>query len=369
MNINKVIEDRVIFDTVVGSQSYGTNFPDSDEDTVAICVPPIEYLYGSKKFEQLTYPDKDRTVYDIRKVLGLISNGNPNCLDILFSPERCHKRITPYWEKIISIRDSFVSKKCRYTFAGYSHSQFLRLKSHREFLLNKKVIKEPLRSDFDLPEKSIFPQTQLEAIVLIAADFFTEEKKEFVMDELKQVHSDVIMPLIRNNVIEEFRPAAMDYFRLSFKSHIDLIKSIGADIIRDEYKKQAENELRYYSARKNWLRYQEWKKNRNKERAATEEQAGFDLKFAMHIVRLNTMCKEILTTGKVNVDRTNIDADYLKEIRLGKVPFEVIEEQMLTLDKEMDILYKNSTLPREPDRELIDNVCIEVVDEYIRNNK
>ena len=79
------------------------------------------------------------------------------------------------------------------------------------------------------------------------------------------------------------------------------------------------------------------------------------------------MGKEILNTGKINVDRSNIDADFLMHVRKGQWSFEQIEEFAKYSDDELTALYESSHLQREPKREEIEKICIQIVDDYLIN--
>ena len=128
---------RIIFETVIGSRSYGTNFPESDWDKAGIMVPGKEYFYSWKEFEEFGgFPEKDRKVYNIKKALSLIKDNNPNMCDLLWAPERCWVTQTEYWENIMAHRDLFVCKRARYTFSGYACAQLSRIKVHRKYLQN-----------------------------------------------------------------------------------------------------------------------------------------------------------------------------------------------------------------------------------------
>ena len=233
-----IAEGRRIFDTVVGSQAYGTSRPESDEDTVAVCIPTEEYFFSSKSFEQVNYSVTDRVIYCVRKAIRLMADNNPNMLDLLFTPERCVKLKTKYWEMIESNSSKFISKKCKFTFSGYAIAQLERIRTHRGFLLNPPK-GAPSRIAFGLPEQSVFPASQIDAIVLFADDFFPSDKKQYITEELKAIQSDMILPLLRENVIEEYRPIAMEFFRLGVKSQMDAIKAIGNQFIKDAYKDAA----------------------------------------------------------------------------------------------------------------------------------
>jgi predicted nucleotidyltransferase len=361
------VTPRIIFETVVGSRAYGTNLDESaDYDRAGVMIPGESYFYGLEKFEQfMGFPEKDRVIYDIRKAVKLISDGNPNMMDLLWTPERCLVTMTKYWKKMIDNRDLFVSKRCRHTFSGYAVAQLLRIKVARRFLLNPPKIK-PTRELFGLPPTSIFPTAQLKAIIYSAiGDFLIPEDKENFLSELDDVYADYIIPLFRRYVREDRRALALEYLQVGIKSQANTLKSLGPSYIKDEYLEEADKELRYYHASKEWEQYMEWKKHRNKYRAEIELKFKFDTKHANHLIRLYRMGKEILETGQVNVDRTNIDAEELKDIRRGAWTYEQVEEYSKSMDGKLDELYKTSTLQKTPQFNKINDLCVEVVKEFI----
>jgi hypothetical protein len=363
----KYVEDRTIFSTVVGSRAYGINRPDSDYDQAGVMIPGPEYFFGLDRFEQFQgFPGVDKTIYDIRKALRLISDCNPNMVDLLFIPERCITKITPYWETILEHRELFISKKARWTYAGYAHAQFERIMTHRKFLLNP-LTEEPTREGFGLPAVSRFPTAQLKAIVYATlGDFLVEEEKENFLHELDDVYSNYIVPLFTRFIREDRRVLALEYLQVGIKSQANTLRALGPSYIKDEFLDEATRELHYYNARQEWDRFVEWQKHRNKARAELETKFGFDCKHAAHLIRLSRMCKEILETGKVNVDRTGIDAEELVAIRNGAWSFDQVREYAEKIDDEADELYKTSKLQKSPDINRIKSLCVQIVEEYLK---
>jgi len=361
----EIAEQRTIFDCVVGSQAYGTNTPLSDEDTVAVCIPTIEYFYSFQRFDQVVCKNPDRTIYDFRKAVNLILDNNPNMMDLLWVPDRCIKKMTPYWERILAVRDEFVSKKCKHTYSGYSFSQLERIKTHRSFLLNP-LDHEPTRAEYELPEESVFPIQQIDGILLIADDFFVKETKQECLEELKAIYSDQVLPLYRKYLKHEFQIIALELFSRGFQSQLTALRAISDEYVKDEYKQMAINELRYASAMKNWKRFLGWQAGRNKKRAELEAKFGFDCKHAMHLVRLLRMGLEILETGKVNVDRTHIDADELKAIRDGAWNYEKIEEYASSMDQKLAEVYKTSKLKNSPNSNKVTEELIKIIQDYLK---
>ena len=91
------------------------------------------------------------------------------------------------------------------------------------------------------------------------------------------------------------------------------------------------------------------------------ERFGFDCKDAVCLVRLLRMGYEILTTGEVNVCRTGLDADELKEIKRGNWSLEQVKFEAESGFAQVRDAEAASTLPREIDREAINRLCVEVV--------
>jgi len=378
MTIKTEIEDYVelsyvsshtIFECIVGSKAYGIDTPESDQDESGVMIPGKEYLYGMKRFDQFQgYPDQDKTIYSFKKAVQLLSENNPNCLDLLYTPDRCILKMTPYWKDIMENAHLFLSKKCKFTFSGYAISQLNRIRTHRSYLLDPPK-KEPLREDYGLPKSPLFETAQLKALINVEAlfEYVREEEKETFLNQLDSVYADHIIPLFSKYLKKDRKGVALEFLQTSLQSQLNTLLSLGQkSYIKDEYRDMAERELSYYNTLKNWKRYQEWNKSRNKARATLEEKFGFDTKHASHLVRLMRQGVEILTSHKVNIDRTHIDADELKAIRNGAMSFDLIEEYASKMDKELNVIYETSTLQKSPQLEKINDLSMIIIDLYFK---
>lgn len=366
---NKTVEERTIFLGIVGSTAYGTNTITSDEDIAGICIPTLDYYIGSKKFDQADkWLDEsgekiDKTIFSIDKALELITDNNPNCLDMLFLPERCVKICKPEWKKIVDIRDKFISKKCKHTFSGYAFAQLEKINTHRSYLLYP--VKKPDRKQYGLKDKSIFPDTQIEVISKLGIDYISFNDKDSFYKEMNQIVSNDMMTVFRKYLDPELVPLVMQEFIKGQKTYLRTFESISSTFLKEEYVDAAKNEMRYLTSYKNWKRYEEWKKNRNPKRQALEEKCGFDSKHASHLIRLERMGIEILEGKGVLVDRTNIDAEELLSIRMGNYKFETILEMSRKNQDKMDELYTTSKIPNQPDRNLIEQKKMEILEKYL----
>ena len=129
-----------------GSYSYDCATQDSDQDLYGICIPPldvmmpypIDYLPGfdQKPVEFNDYRvshmnigdiEYDVTIYSIVRFMKLVSDGNPNLIDILFAPDDCILNLTPVGQMLRDNRRLFLSKQLYKRFYCYADEQMREL--------------------------------------------------------------------------------------------------------------------------------------------------------------------------------------------------------------------------------------------------
>lgn len=119
---------------VAGSQLYGTNLDDADNDLMGVCVEPPEYVIGLQKFEQYqhhsagegvrsTGADEDVTIYSLRKWTRLAADGNPTVLLLGFTPDHLLKHDTWMGRSLRANMHMFLSRQAASRFLGYLDSQ------------------------------------------------------------------------------------------------------------------------------------------------------------------------------------------------------------------------------------------------------
>jgi predicted nucleotidyltransferase len=351
----KWLPDQTILLVTHGSHAYGTSTPTSDVDVKGVAVPPMRYfLRFTSQFEQAEQHEPDLVVYDLRKFFKLAAECNPNLIEVLFVSPRCHRKVAPAGRELINNRQLFLSKKARYTFAGYAHAQLKRINLHYEWHRYGASKKQPSRVDFGLPERTLIPADQLAAASAAV-------KKKLDQWNLKDMTTlDSGQRILVERMFEKILGEIM--VGLDDQLWVAAARNVGLDTNMIEV---MDKERRYGAALKEWQHYQEWKQNRNPDRAALEERYGYDCKHGMHLVRLLRMCEEILRDGAVNVDRTGIDADELLAIRSGAWSYEKLIGWAAEQDEKMNELYKASKLPHSPDREKLDSLCVSIVERML----
>jgi hypothetical protein len=109
----------------------------------------------------------------------------------------------------------------------------------------------------------------------------------------------------------------------------------------------------------------EWEANRNPQRYLENRGKMFDRKNVAHSVRLLHMGLELAKTGQFNVDRTDIDGDFILNIRLGNTSYEEIIDYIEGKKDEMEKAMAESTIPEKIDIEFVNDLLLKIRKEQL----
>lgn len=127
------IDDWIILEGYRGSIAHGTFVPKGlgidDKDIIGVAIPPLEYYFGLKQFEQkeLAQGEWDIVIYELKKYVRLLLQNNPNVLSLLWLQKNHYTKITPLGKALIENRSLFLSKNAYNTFCGYAYGQLYRM--------------------------------------------------------------------------------------------------------------------------------------------------------------------------------------------------------------------------------------------------
>jgi len=91
------------------------------------------------------------------------------------------------------------------------------------------------------------------------------------------------------------------------------------------------------------------------------EKYGYDVKFAYHVIRLLDEVEQILTTGTLDLQRAK---EQLKAIREGQWPLEDVFSYFSSKEKDLEVVYQNSTLPYSPNEKAITTLLFNCLEQY-----
>lgn len=137
--VDELLPDNLILLTYRGSIAHGMYVPKSDpnsiddRDIMGIFINPLEHYLGFNRrdtFEKWV-DCYDAVYYELRKLIILLMNSNPNVLSMLWV-DRKHIIFENVIAKILrENRDLFVSKQAYHSFTGYAYSQLKRMENFK----------------------------------------------------------------------------------------------------------------------------------------------------------------------------------------------------------------------------------------------
>lgn len=361
------VEASTILLALTGSRLYGVHNEDSDYDYKGICIPPIKYFFGNFGFEQFDgfkdvhqvkeclYPiltDTDSQIYSIKKYVSLAILNNPNMLELLWVDPKHYLVKTELADRLISLREEFLSTKVYYSYVGYAYSQIKRVKTHRGWLLAYRDDPNffnvaPNPKDYGLDENPLRKE-QLNAFleflyILIDDAAQYHEVKEELFNKID------FKGWLKQRPIDKQLLDRVQYYTRSTNDFMSLLH----------------NTQRYRQAMQEYNAFHSWKKNRNSKRAVLEQKVGYDCKCAGHSYRLLKSGIEILYGKGVIPDRRDIDADYIRQIRNGQVDYETIISQVDDLMLDLERAKKETKLPKHPNVNVIEEETISIIKDYL----
>jgi len=308
--------DRIIFLTLGGSYSYGTNTPTSDVDIRGCAMNNASEIVGLSTFEQFVETTTDTTVYAFNKLIHLLLNCNPNTIEMLGCKPEHYIYMTEAGREFIDNRKMFLSKRALHSFGGYANQQLNRLEN------------------------------------ALARDHLSQAKKE-----------EHIMRSMENS-IKSFESRYTNFEAGSIKlftdvsQREDLDSEIFADIHLEHFPARQFNSM--MNDIHNVLGTYEKLNHRNHKK----DDAHLN-KHAMHLVRLYLMCIDILEKEEIITYREG-DHNLLMSIRNGEYQnddstyrpefFEIVDD----LKKRLDYAKENTSLPAHPNMKQVEEFVMSV---------
>jgi predicted nucleotidyltransferase len=369
----------ILFETIVGSQAYGTQTPTSDIDKKFVYILPMDSILGTGYVEQINV-DKDYVGWEIRRFLELMGSNNPTVLELLNSPEDCIVSKHELFDLILAHKEDFITKICKDSFGGYARQQIKKAKglNKKQNWEKDKVTRKDLL-DFcyivdgekTIPWKSWncdkYDEKYIGAVNLpnardVYALFYDSVaemlQSEKYAEDLRQVYKETLKKagkpmghrykgLVKTG--EGANAAESNQLRLSS------IPKGEKSICNLVYNKDA-----YTTHCKDYKEYQEWLENRNETRYVETQEHGqrIDGKNMMHCIRLIRMAQEIGRGEGVQVRRP--DAEELLSIRRGEVDLEQLIDMADKAIEEMDSIFDNSDLPSKLNSGIIDALLVNI---------
>lgn len=127
LRTNPHLNKNIILLGLGGSHAYGTNIETSDIDVRGVATRTAKDILCGRDFSEVVNEATDTTIYSLDRVLELLAQCNPNCIEMLGLRAQDYFTLTPAGELLIENHYLFLSKQSIKTFGGYATQQLYRL--------------------------------------------------------------------------------------------------------------------------------------------------------------------------------------------------------------------------------------------------
>ena len=322
LKTNEHLGKNIILLGLGGSHAYGTNTPASDLDIRGIALNRKEEILTNQNFEQFVNEETDTTIYSFNKIITLLSNCNPNTIEILGLRPEHYLYLSPIGQELLDNSHLFLSKKAIHSFGGYANQQLRRLENKSNRLVG---------------------QSQNEEHIYKTIEHASYDFKSRYFD----MPDDAIRLYIDKAVQE------------GYDTEIFMDVNLSHYPLRD-YKgmwSEMQSIVKAYG-----------KIGKRNEKAIEHNKLG---KHMMHLIRLYMMCLDILENEKIVTYREK-EHDFLMDIRNGKYldsnrqPVPEFYEMVNEYEKKLEYAKQHTNLPDNPDYKRINEFVMDVNERIVK---
>lgn len=322
LRTNEHLGNNIILLTLGGSHAYGTNVEGSDLDVRGCALNSKEEILTNKNFEQFVNEETDTTIYSFNKLIALLSNCNPNTIEIVGCKPEHYFYLSPIGQELIDNRYLFLSKKCIHSFGGYANQQLWRLSNKSARLVGQEEREHHILSSIQ-SAATTWPDK---------FEFYDEDNIKLYVDKSNKEEYDS----------EIFMDINLKHYPLrDYKGMWGEMNNIVKD-----YAKIG-------------------KRNSH----AIEK--GKLAKHMMHLIRLYLMCLDILENGEIVTYREK-DHDFLMDIRNGKYldenrqPIAEFYDMVEDFEDKLARAKQTTQLPENPDYKKIQEFVMSVNERIVK---
>lgn len=395
-------KEWLIYEYRRGTFLYGLNNEDSDEDFGGVFMQPNPYLYGlrSKYIDQVADEKNDRVWYELNKFMLLLSRSNPTSLEALFASDKNIIFQHPIMSFIKEHKNDFITKQCFETFGKYAISQI----SKARFL--KKKIAQPMIEKKDILDFCYVPYEQGSIPIKNWLTMYSLKQEYIGLVNIPNMHNMCYIyydwkryfndeNISFDEIIQSFNDKSKKYYNIATilfsylnitdetklrewfeqyqiqnykgiirykENNIVSTEIIYSSVLKDEkpFQIMSFNLFDFQQYCREYREYKTWEKERNPKRYESNLIENYDSKNMMHCMRLMQMCIEIAKGQGFLLDRTNIDKDFLMDIRNHKFEYSELMKILNEKKYEMEKAIKESKIKESVNLEDVEKLLLKI---------
>lgn len=137
-----------------GSRSYGVEKEDgtSDFDVRGVALNSKSEILLGRDFEQVVETNTDTTIYSFNKIIKLLSESNPNVIEMLGLKDEHYFYLHPLGKELLENKKMFLSQQCIPKFVAYANSQLRRMESKAASVAGQKQREEHILKSIQCAE-------------------------------------------------------------------------------------------------------------------------------------------------------------------------------------------------------------------------
>lgn len=408
----------LLYQIVRGSHSHGTATEKSDIDTMSVYVNPVTKLLGFTNKNDFYIADEknDNVGYELSRYLELLVKSNPTMIESLFVSDDCVIYKHPIMDKIIAMRDSFLSKDALKSFSSYAIEQIKKARGYNKLCAYPEDMerKQPIDFCYTFRKQGTQPiQNWLEEHGLkqiycglnhlpnmdqmygvyydwgqhIHMEWKTaEEFAEFMMTDggdkflgiINEFDTNLYYSLLPNVTWGKEANRAYNIAKwiklyneeIKPKGYHGIIKEDGSScyvhldsIIKNDKPIcwMSYNDDGFQSHCRMYRDWSNWKRLRNEERYKSNFGHSYDAKNMSEVIRLLRMACELAEGKGFNVDRRITgDREYLLDIKKHKYTYEELIDAGNKLEERLNKAMETCTLPEHVDSSVVEQLLIDI---------
>ena len=319
---NENLGNNIIMLTLGGSYAYGTNNEDSDIDIRGCALNNKTQILTNQNFDQVIDENTDTTIYSFNKLISLLTNVNPNTIELLGNKPEHYFYLSSIGQELISHAHMFLSQKAVHSFGGYANQQLYRLNQRAAHQLSQSGLEEHILKTLEFMKSDLNKKYSS----------FPDDQINLYIDKAVQKGYDT----------EIFMDVKLTHYPL--RDYCSMWNEL-------------QNTVKAYS-----------KVGKRNEHALEH---GKIAKHMMHLCRLYMMCLDILEKEKIITYREK-EHDLLMDIRNGKYldgndqPIPEFYEMVADFEKKLDYAKKHTNLPEKPDYKKIQEFLASVNERVVK---